>query len=296
VDRKRELAEARSRAPVAYQPRTHRDLEARALDRADLRWSAGEDPRARLASWITSHPYFAQSIVNRLWAHFLGVGLVEPVDDIRASNPSSNPALMDVLTRELIASGYDLHAVMCAILNSDTYQLSSATLPGNETETRFYSHYYARRLPAEVMADALSAATGVPDKFDGFPLGIRAVQLPESAVNSYFLGLFGRSDRVTACACERNGAVTLPQLLNLQNGAEIQRKLDSPDGRLHSLATSKIDAARAIEELYLATLNRPPTPDESVRCLSVVATEKPGQTMPDLFWALLNSKEFSFNH
>ncbi len=298
AERKRELDEARSRLPVAYQPRTHREVEARALDRAKVDWQTGDDPRTRLADWITStnNPYFAQAIVNRLWKHFLGTGLVEPVDDLRASNPPSNPALMDLLARELVSSGYDLRAVMRLILNSGVYQLSSSTLPGNETETRFYSHYYARRLPSEVIADAVSAATGVPDKFDGFPVGIKAVQLPEPSVSSYFLTLFGRSERVTACACERNGEVTLPQLLNLQNGGEIQRKLESSENRLHAITTRKLGPVGAVEDLYLATFNRPPTEAETAKCLSILGSEKPEKGLPDLFWALLNSKEFSFNH
>lgn len=163
---------------------------------------------------------------------------MEPVDDLRASNPPSNPELWALLSREFIGSGYDLQHVMRLILNSRTYQLSARTVRGNETDTRFYSHYYARRLPAEVMADAISSATGVPDRFDGFPVGMRAVQVPEPTVSSYFLTLFGRSERVTACACERSGEVTLPQLLHLQNGEEMTKKIQHPEGRLKELITS----------------------------------------------------------
>ncbi len=297
-ERKRELSEAQSRPPVAHQPRTHQDVTARALDRNEMNWQPGEDPRARLTTWMTAtnNPNFSAAIVNRLWKHFLGVGLVEPVDDLRASNPPSNPQLLDLLTHELIAGGYDLRRVMQFILKSRTYQLSSRTLPGNETETRFYSHYYARRLPAEVMADAVSAATGVADKFDGFPVGLKAIQLPEPTVSSYFLTLFGRSERVTACACERNGEVTLPQLLNLQNGDELQLKIDSAEGRLKTLLAREQPVAESVKALYLATLNRPPTAAETRQCLQLLGTTKPEQALPDLFWALLNSKEFAFNH
>ena len=298
ADRKRELTEAHARQPHAWQPRTHRDVEARALDRQAVDFSGGADPRTVLAGWITStnNAYFSGAMVNRLWKHFLGTGLVEPVDDLRASNPPSNPELWALLKREFVAGGYDLRHVMRLILNSRTYQLSSGTLPGNETETRFYSHYYARRLPAEVMADAVSAATGVPDRFEGFPLGLRAVQLPEPTTTSYFLSLFGRSERVTACACERSGAVTLPQLLHLQNGEEMTKKVRSRDGRLSELLKHDPATSEVIEELYLTALNRRPTAAETKRLLTALGEAKPAEALPDLFWALLNTKEFAFNH
>src|SRR4030095_10120848 len=142
-------------------------------------------------------------MVTRLWKHFFGAGLVEPVDDLRASNPPSNSELWTLLNHEFISHGYDLKHLMRLILNTRAYQLSSATLEANQTDTRFYSHYYARRLPAEVLLDAISTATGVPERFDGYPVGVRAVQVPDPGSASYFLRAFGRSERVTACACER---------------------------------------------------------------------------------------------
>ena len=165
--------------------------------------------------------------MNRLWAHFFSVGLVEPIDDLRASNPPTNPELWQALSKEFVASKFDRKHLIRLILNSRAYQLSSATKRANERDTRFYSHYYARRLPAEVMLDAISQATGVPDKFDGYPLGIHATQVPDPAVKSYFLGLFGRSERLTACACERNSEVTLPQLLHMNGGTTIGQKLNA---------------------------------------------------------------------
>jgi len=234
-------------------------------------------------------------MVNRLWRHFLGVGLVEPVDDLRASNPPSNPELWTLLQTEFIAQHYDLKHIMRLILNSRVYQLSSATRPGNESDRRFYSHYYARRLPAEVMLDAISAATGVPDEFKGYPVGTRAIQLPEPGVSSYFLALFGRSDRVTACACERNGDVTLPQLLHLQNGDATLQKLNAAEGRLQALLKEVKDDGQLVEELFLATLGRKPGPAELHAVTRALAGRRE-ETFPDLFWALLNSKEFAFNH
>src|SRR5262249_10198961 len=158
------------------------------------------DPRAELAKWITdpSNEFFTGAMVNRVWKHYTGVGLVEPVDDLRATNPPTNPALWKALNAAFVAKNLDLRALIRAILNRRTYQLSSSTRAGNETDARFYSHYYARRLPAEVLLDAICDATGIPDRFDGYPLGIRAVQVPDSGSVSYFLKVFGRSDRVTA--------------------------------------------------------------------------------------------------
>src|SRR5262249_33634056 len=157
--------------------------------------------------------------------HFLGVGLVEPIDDLRASNPPMNPGLWKALVKEFVDYKFDRRHMMRVILNSRTYQLSSIPNDSNVRDSRLYSHYYARRLPAEVLLDALSQTTGVPDRFEGYPLGIRATQVPDPSVKSYFLGLFGRSERITACACERNNDVTLPQLLHMSGGQTIAQKL-----------------------------------------------------------------------
>jgi hypothetical protein len=242
--------------------------------------------------------YFSGAMVNRLWKHFLGVGLVEPVDDLRASNPPSNPELWKALNKEFVDHHYDMRRLMRVILNSRTYQSASATRPGNEADSRFYSHYYARRLPAEVLMDAISRSAGVPDEFPGYPVGVRAGQLPDPALKSYFLTIFGRSERVTACACERNGEVTLPQLLHLQNGDDVLHKLHQPDGRLLTLLKSGKTDDEVIDELSLATLSKPATPE--VKAAVKKALAEPGadreEVFRDLFWAYLNSTEFSFNH
>jgi len=223
------------------------------------------------------------------------VGLVEPVDDLRASNPPSNGPLWDLLIAEFRSHGFDLRHLMRVILSSRAYQLSSATQPENQGDLRHYSHYYARRLPAEVLLDALAAATGVPDQFQGYPVGLRAVQLPEPGVSSYFLTLFGRSDRVTACACERRGEVSLPQLLNLRNGDELQQKLASPTGRLTSLLADPNDDA-VLDALYLSTVARRPSAAERDLVRRHVAADARDMVYRDLLWALLNSKAFTFNH
>ena len=306
TDEKKKLADARQQferqrlaSLSVTQPRTKKMMVPQPLDRATMDLPPGTDPRTRLVAWMSdpANEYFSGSMVNRLWKHFFSVGLVEPVDDLRPSNPPSNPALWRELNREFVSHGYDLRHVMRLILNSRTYQLSSSTVTGNERDRRFYSHYFARRLPAEVLLDAISQAAGVPDSFTGYPLGVRAIQVPDPGVASYFLGLFGRSERVTACACERSGDVTLPQLLHLQNGEEVLKKLTAAEGRLAALLKSAPADQRLVEELFLATVSRPPTSAEAASVARALAAEGPREEKGrDLFWALLNAKDFSFNH
>jgi hypothetical protein len=288
-----------ARNPVGVvQPRTGQFLAPRPLDRTPTEVRPGEDPRVKLAAWMTDpgNEYFSGAIVNRIWRHYLGVGLVEPVDDLRASNPPSNPELWQALQRELVSHHYDLKHLMRLILTSRTYQLSSATRPGNKTDARFYSHYYARRLPAEVLLDVLSQSTETPEEFPGYPKGIRAVQMPDPALKSYFLSLFGRSERVTACACERNGEVTMPQLLHLLNGASVVDKIRANGSRLMRLLELKKSDDEVLEELFLATLSRLPSAEERAAVKKALGQDYRGEVFYDLFWALLNSKELAFNH
>lgn len=281
------------------QPRTNQLMEPRPLDRSPVGTiKPGDDPRVPLVDWITSpkNDYFAGAIVNRIWRHYMGVGLVEPVDDLRPSNLPSNPELFAALKAELVRSKFDLKHVMRLILNSRAYQLGSATRPTNEKDTRFHSHYYARRLPAEVLLDAISAATGVPDTFPGYPKGVRAGQLPDPGLKSYFLTLFGRSDRVTACACERSGEVTMPQLLHLQNGESVVQKIRSGGGRLARLVKEKKSDDAIIDELFLATLSRLPTAAQREVVKKALADGDRDEALRDVFWALINAKDFAFNH
>ncbi len=281
------------------QPRTGMFMAPQPLDRAPTTITPDEDPRIKLAAWMTDpkNEYFSGSMVNRVWRHYLGVGLVEPVDDLRASNPPTNPELWAALNKEFVGHKFDLKHLMRTILNSRTYQLSSATRPGNVTDARFYSHYYARRLPAEVLLDALSQATGIPDEFQGYPVGTRAIQVPDTETKHYFLALFGKSNRVTACDCERNGDVTLPQLMHLQNGDSVVRKIAAMEGRLLKLLNEQKNDDKLIEELFLLTLSRPPAPELRAEIQKkVVAAKDRHEFYRDLFWALLNATEFSFNH
>lgn len=302
IEQGKELAEARkrvleeqSRLPVVNQPRTGKPMSPQGLDRASWQSEPGRDPREQLVESLLKSEQFSGAMVNRVWKQFFSVGLVEPVDDLRASNPPSNAELWALLNREFVAHRFDFRYLMKLILNSRAYQLSSATHKGNETDTRFYSHYYARRLPAEVLLDAISAGTGTPAKFDGHPLGVRAVQVPEPNLNSYFLTLFGRSDRVTACACERTGDVTLPQLLHLHNGEDLQKQIADPSGRLATLLKNPDDRA-VVRPLFLATVSRPPTEAEFLTISQSFSPTDREQGFRDLLWALLNSKEFAFNH
>jgi hypothetical protein len=291
---------ADNKNPVGViQPRTGQFLKPQPLDRSATPVNPGEDPRVKLAAWITDpkNEYFSGAMVNRLVRHFLGVGLIEPVDDLRPSNPPGNPGLWKALNQEFVGHKFDIKHVIRLILNSRTYQLSSATNKDNAKETRFYSHYYARRLPAEVLLDALASSMGVPNRFPGYPVGVRAVQLPDPSLQSYFLSLFGRSERITPCACERNGEVTLAQLLHLQNGDSVVQKIRSGDGTLARLLKQKKSDSAVIEELYLATLSRLPSGKEMAALKKELADSEGKELFfRDLFWALLNSKEFAFNH
>ena len=296
---RRQFAELTTRIPRVRQPRTNQQLAAQPLDRSETNIAPGQDPRELLAQWMTDpgNENFSGSMVNRLWRHFFAVGLVEPVDDLRISNPPSNRELWTALNQEFVSHKYDLRHIMRLILNSRTYQLSSATLKGNAAERGFYSHYYVRRLPAEVFLDAISQSTLIPDSFPGYPVGMRAIQLPDSTVASPFLSMFGRSERVTACACERSGDVTLPQLLHLQCGDGLAQKFDDPVGRLKQIMNSFPDDKSAIEQIYLATLSRSPTTEEQASITAAFeGNEQREEAFRDLFWALLNTKEFAFNH
>lgn len=281
------------------QPRTGEFLKPQPLDRSSVNFDPEDDPRVKLAAWMTDprNEYFSGAMVNRIWKHYLGVGVVEPVDDLRGTNPPSNPELWKALNKEFVEHKYDLKHLMRVILNSRIYQLTSATKPGNEADTRFYSHYYARRLPAEVLLDALSQCTGVPDTFSGYPQGIRAIQLPDPTLKSYFLTLFGRSERVTACACERMGDVTMPQLLHLQNGESVVQRIKSGDSRLSTLLKEQKNDDMLTDELFLTAFARLPTDKERQTVKKLLSEGEPrDEVFRDLFWALLNSKNFAFNH
>ncbi|MSU28203.1 MAG: DUF1553 domain-containing protein [Pedosphaera sp.] len=288
-------------------------LPPRPLDGKPIALDAPGDRRDALAAWLTAreNPYFTRSIANRVWANFMGVGLVEAVDDLRVTNPSSNEKLLSALAKFLADQRYDLKALMRAILQSETYQRGSESLPGNAADARFYSRYYTRRLMAEAMLDAFSQVTGVPTEFrrdlrnanrglgDRYPVNLRAFQLPDSNIASYFLKTFGRADRLQTCECERTEEPSLAQALHIANGDTINAKLATKDNRIAQLLAAKKSNEEILDEAFLSTLSRPPTATEKARSLKLLADAGEPErraALEDLYWSLLSSKEFLFNH
>lgn len=282
-------------------PRLGKPLPPRPLDGAPMSAESGEDRRRRLALWATSpeNPYFARAIVNRVWANFFGRGLVHPVDDLRATNPASNEELFQAVTSDFVAHGFDLKYLIRTIMNSAAYQSSSETNESNDEDDRYYSHYIVRRLPAEVILDALSQVTGVPDRFRGYPEGTRAMQLPDTRVDSYFLTVFGRPERATTSAAERQEDPSLAQALHVINGETLNGKLMAPEGVVASLLRLGMSDRAIIEHLYLSAYSRYPRGEERDRILKATRSESGEgrrRVFEDLAWAIFTSKEFLFNH
>jgi hypothetical protein len=258
----------------------------------------GKDRRVVLAEWLASpaNPYFATSIANRIWAHFFGIGIVEPVDDIRVSNPPSNPELFHALGQKLTDYKYNFKQLVRDICLSQTYQRASEGNPSNAGDEKNFARSLIRRIPAESLLDCLSQATETKEKFQGLPLGARAVQIADGKVGNYFLTTFGRSPRATVCECEATTDPTLSQALHLMNGDTVERK--TRQGKvIEAMLEAKVSPAEIIEQLYLRCLSRKPTAEESQKLLALVPAE--GDIKPallDAYWALLNSREFIFNH
>jgi hypothetical protein len=255
------------------------------------------DRRQQLAGWLTSpqNRYFAHNVVNRYVAALLGRGLVEPVDDLRATNPASNPELFDALADDFVQHGYNLKHLLRTILNSRLYQLDATPTPANAADSRFYSHYTVKRLAAEPLLDAIDAATRMPTKFDKMPLGTKAIELPDAQYNNYFLKAFGKPRREGICECERVSEPNLAQALHTLNGDLITRKIGDPKGRVARLLAARKTDDEIVQNLYLATLCRPPTADELTACRAL-RHEAPDvkSFAEDLLWSLLNSKHFLF--
>lgn len=304
----------------AQNPSTGKSLAPTPLGGEPLQLSPHQDPRSALADWMVNdeNPFFAKMLVNRYWKHFFGRGLVDPEDDMRVTNPPTHPALLDDLANEFVKSGYDMKSLVRLICNSRTYQLSAIPNDYNLDDQQNYSRFYPRRLPAEVLLDAINLVTDSPEKFKGQPSGVRAVQLPDDLYTreSYFLSVFGRPDMNSACECERADDVNLAQALHLVNSANIRNKLASDKARAAQLVSMKdtTDEAR-IDELYRRALSRPPVPEELAIALDhlqrkrsqAAASEEEEEkkkspvavnraAYEDMIWALLNTKEFLFNH
>ena len=275
---------------------------------------AEDDPRDDLASWITDekNPFFAPMLVNRYWKHFFNRAIVEPEDDMRVTNPPTNPELLQALSNQFISTGYDIKDLIRTICNSTTYQLSAIPNEHNAGDRQNYSRYYPKRLPAEVLLDSIDRMTGSPTSFAGQLPGTRAVALPDDSYNSssYFLTVFGRPEMDSACECERAQGASLAQTLHLLNSKNIQDKLSGAGGNAQKLTSQKERVNEdKITELYKLAFSRNPKDDEMKTAIGYIkkkteqiendANKKDDSikmAYEDLVWALLNTKEFLFNH
>jgi hypothetical protein len=306
-------------------PRTGMPMPPQPLDSAATSLDSPADRRAYFADWLTrpDNPFFARAIVNRVWTNFLGRGLVDPEDDLRLTNPASNEELFAALAKDFVDHKYDVKHLVKTIMRSATYQRSSTPLPENVADDRYYSHYLVRRLSAEVVLDAYSQVTGVPTPFTqlrsaagdalentaNYPLGTRALELPDSLVASQFLLAFGRPDRVQTCSCERQQDSSVTQALHLNNGDTLNNKLRDPKSRVEQWLAEKVSDDDAIDRVFLLALARRPTDSERQK-LKAVIDEIAEQTtaddkatmanrremLQDLCWAVLTDREFLFNH
>lgn len=262
-----------------------------------------DDPRDKLAAWLSQpdNPYFAKALVNRYWKHFFGRGLVEPEDDMRVSNPPTNGELLDALAAEFVRTGYDLKALVRLIATSDAYARSSVANENNARDRQNFARFYPRRLPAEVLLDAIDAVTDSAEDYAGLPKGFRAVQLPDEGFGSYFLEVFGRPKRESVCECERTAEPSLAQRLHLLNSDEIEAKVGGP--RAAEMAKAAESApekdAMNVEQLYALCFSRVPDDDERAACLAHLTKARAHgnlkQGYEDLIWTLINSNEFLFN-
>ena len=282
-------------------PKTRQPVKPTPLGGQTLVLEPQDDPRPALAAWLTApeNPFFARMLANRYWKHFFQRALVEPEDDLRMTNPASNPALIDGLADAFIKSGYDLKAMVRMICLSSAYQLTSEPNEHNASDRQNYSRFFPRRLPAEVLLDAIDTVTGVPTKFPSQPSGSRAVALPDDAFNatSYFLTVFGRPDNASACECERSQDSSLAQSLHLLNSKGVQEKLTHGEGRAAVLARGEQPMEARLGQLFLTAYGRPPTPAETTQAQEYLAARQGSvAAWEDLIWALINSKEFLFNH
>ena len=285
-------------------PRLLKPLPPTPLDGKSIAVDAPVDRRIAFANWLTSpeNPYFARSVVNRVWANFLGRGIVNPMDDLRATNPASNEELIAALTKDFVAHRYDVKDLIRTIMNSSVYQLSSEANATNQSDNVFYSKYIIKRLPAEVILDAYSQVSGVPTAYSNYPAGTRALQLPDTQVRSQFLTVFGRPPRNICDASERSVDPTIAQALHVINGDTLNRKLNAPDGNVVLFLKLGLSDARILDQVFLTAFSRYPREDEKTTMLAALrkargtSRDSHRQALEDMLWALLTSKEFLFNH
>ncbi|MDF1752744.1 MAG: DUF1549 and DUF1553 domain-containing protein [Verrucomicrobiales bacterium] len=275
--------------------------------------SPDDDPRLKLADWMSdeSNPFFAKALVNRYWKHFFKRGLIEPEDDIRDTNPATNPELLEALAQEFIESKFDLKAIVKTITQSHTYQLDSQPNEHNAVDRQNYSHFYPKRMQAEVLLDSVDKLADSTTSFANLPSGTRAISLPDNSYNtaSPFLKVFGRPDAASVCECERVQASSLAQSLHLMNSPDVKSKLTARTGRAARLSKDDVTEEDAINEIYLDAFSRKPTDEEySIAKDHILKprTDSAGKPLPpqvakkqgyeDLIWAIINTKEFLYNH
>ncbi|MDE2509203.1 MAG: DUF1549 domain-containing protein [Planctomycetota bacterium] len=280
-------------------PKTGQVMSPKALGGPVAQVAASADPRQKLVDWMTdpANPYFARSVVNRYWAHFLGRGIVEPMDDLRVTNPPSNPELLDALSADFVKSGFDLKHLVRVICTSRLYGLSSVPNAYNAKDRQSFARHYPKRMSAEVLLDSIAQVTGVPTPFPGMPPGTRAIELPDESVVSTFLDTFGRPKRDSSCECERVTDASLGQSLMLLNSNDVQTKLASNTGRAELFVKDPRPEPEKINELFWAAFGRAASPEETARAVAHLAkhaTQK-RQAYEDILWALVNAKEFQFN-
>jgi hypothetical protein len=279
---------------------THHPRTGQRMNPTPLEGSPVDDPvdrRSPLADWMTSpeNRMFSRNVANRYWSYLMGRGLVDPVDDMRATNPPSNPALLEALADSLVQSGYNVKELMRTIMTSRLYQLSSQPTAENKNDSRFHSYYRVKRLSAEALLDAVDDVCGTRTKFPGLPMGTRATQLPDSTYQDYFLVTFGKPKRVSVCECERSPDENLAQALHTLNGDILAGKIAAGDGRIAKLLAANTPHESIVTELYLVALSRRPTEAEMQASREFLTeSPSPAECYQDLLWALVNSKQFLF--
>lgn len=293
--------------------KTHEMLKPAGLGEPELDIPPDDDPRLALVDWMAKkdNPFFAKALVNRYWKHFFKRGLIEPEDDIRDTNPPTNPELLDALAKHFTDSGYDLKSLVRVITQSHAYQLSAMPNQYNAIDAQAFSHYYPKRMTAEVLLDSIDMVTGSKTDFADLPPGTRAVSLPDNSYNrsSPFLKVFGRPEGASVCECERVQSASLAQSLHLMNASDVKAKLADSNGRASQLSKAEMPEPKRIREVYLAAFSREPTADEiriSENYVAKPRTDAEGKPLDsqrakrqgyeDLLWAILNTKEFLFNH
>jgi hypothetical protein len=291
-------------------PRLMKPLPPTPLDGEPMALDSTADRRVHFANWLTSpnNPFFARALVNRVWGNFMGRGFTEPVDDVRTTNPASNEDLFTALNKDFIASGFDVKRLIRTIMNSGAYQLSSEANATNQNDNKYYSKYIVKRLSGEVLLDAMSQVTGVPSRFPGFPIGTRALQLPDSQVKSEFLTSFGRPARIICDAGERSSEPSILQALNVINGDTLNKKLSDANGYAALALKLGLSDSKILDHLFLSAYSRYPTEVEKQATAESLKTSRASKgsadvqrdvrqkALEDMMWALLTSKEFLFNY